>query len=70
MDIYEMHPMGAKGFGDKPLPPERQWQDEDVRIDASGVATGTESDAIDMARLGRKQERLYCIERTKHKHIC
>ena len=30
--------------------------DDRVRTDASGIATGTEADAWDMARLGRKQE--------------
>lgn len=51
-----MHPKGAKGFVDMPPTVEGQMNREDVRIDASGMATGSDNDAMDMARLGRKQE--------------
>jgi len=53
---YEMQPV--KGFADSATPAaDATFQADDrVRVDASGMATGTEADAWDMARMGRKQE--------------
>lgn len=53
---YEMQPV--KGFADSAArAADGTFQaDDSVRVDASGMATGTEADAWDMARMGRKQE--------------
>jgi amino acid permease len=53
---HEMRPV--KGFTDSTvLAANTTLQADDrIRVDDSGIATGTEADAWDMARLGRKQE--------------
>jgi choline transport protein len=53
---YEMQPV--KGFADSAAPAADTTLHADDRglFDASGMATGTDADAWDMARLGRKQE--------------
>jgi choline transport protein len=53
---YEMQPV--KGFADSVVPAaDTTLQTNDhARTGASGISTGTEADAWDMARLGRKQE--------------
>ncbi|KAK5175583.1 uncharacterized protein LTR77_000722 [Saxophila tyrrhenica] len=45
-DIYELQHRAV----------DNQWDDELRQTDASGVATGTREDALDMLRLGRTQE--------------
>jgi hypothetical protein len=52
MDIYEMQP--NKGFANFAVsaPSSPVGADDRVRVDASGMATGTEADAWDMARMG------------------
>lgn len=56
MATYEMQP--SKGFTDSaaPAPSSPVDADDRVRVDASGMATGTEADAWDMRRMGRSQE--------------
>ncbi|TLD07988.1 hypothetical protein E2P81_ATG10597 [Venturia nashicola] len=56
MATYEMQP--TKGFTDSaaPAPSSPVDADDRVRVDASGMATGTEADAWDMKRMGRSQE--------------
>lgn len=57
MATFEMQP--TKGFANHttPVPDSNVHADDRVRVDASGgVATGTEADAFDMARMGRTQE--------------
>jgi hypothetical protein len=57
MATFEMQP--SKGFANSAAPaPSSPVVDADdrVRVDASGMATGTEADAWDMARMGRSQE--------------
>lgn len=56
MATFEMQP--TKGFihDAMPAPDSSVHADDRVRVDASGVATGTEADAFDMARMGRSQE--------------
>lgn len=56
MAAYGMRPI--KGFVDSARPAANNPMEADdrVRVDASGVATGTEADAMDMARMGRSQE--------------
>lgn len=53
MAMYEMQP--SKGFANSavsaPISPVVDGDDR-VRVDASGMATGTEADAWDMARMG------------------
>ena len=53
MATYEMQP--SKGFANSaastPSSPVVDGDDR-VRVDASGMATGTEADAWDMARMG------------------
>jgi choline transport protein len=53
---YEMQPV--KGFADSvaPAADTKSQPDDRVPTDASGMATGTDADVWDMARLGRKQE--------------
>ncbi|TKA55667.1 hypothetical protein B0A55_11956, partial [Friedmanniomyces simplex] len=55
---YEMHHDGGKAYDDfAPSPLEDQeLAGDNVRKDISGVQTGTDADAMDMARLGRSQE--------------
>jgi choline transport protein len=57
MATLEMQP--TKGFANSaasaPSSPVIDADDR-VRVDASGMATGTEADAWDMARMGRSQE--------------
>lgn len=52
MATIEMQP--TKGFNDPAT--SSPLADERVRVDATGMATGTEADAWDMARMGRSQE--------------
>jgi len=52
MATLEMQP--TKGFNDPAT--SNIMVDERVRIDATGMATGTDNDALDMARMGRSQE--------------
>ena len=56
MATYEMQP--SKGFADSaaPAPSIPVDGDDRLRVDASGMATGTEADAWDMKRMGRSQE--------------
>lgn len=56
MATFEMQP--SKGFVNSaaPAPSSPVDADDRVRVDASGMATGTEADAWDMARMGRSQE--------------
>ena len=53
---YEMQP--TKGFADPVAhtADARSQTDDRLGVDASGLATGTDADAWDMARMGRKQE--------------
>ena len=44
----------TKGFNDPAT--SNLMVDERVRVDATGMATGTDADAWDMARMGRSQE--------------
>jgi amino acid permease len=48
----------VKGSADSAVPAAdtKLHTDDRVRVDSSGMATGTDADAWDMARLGRKQE--------------
>jgi len=52
MATYEMQP--SKGFANAATtaPSSPVDADDRVRVDASGMATGTEADAWDMARMG------------------
>ena len=49
MATFEMQP--NKGFTDT-----TSSADHPARVDATGITTGTDSDALDMARMGRSQE--------------
>jgi choline transport protein len=49
----EMQP--SKGFTDT-ASPAISTPDQRGRVDATGTATGTDTDALDMARMGRSQE--------------
>ena len=57
---YEMqHSGGGKAYDDfapRPFSDHEVPSEDDVRKDVSGVQTGTDADALDMARLGRTQE--------------
>lgn len=46
----------GKGFTETAGPADGPYPDDDVRVDASGMATGNDYDARDMARMGRSQE--------------
>lgn len=56
MATFEMH--SGKGFNDteSPFTGNPMHPDHRVRVDATGTATGTDADALDMARMGRSQE--------------
>jgi amino acid permease len=56
MASYEMQP--SKGFTDtaSPAMSSPMHSDHRVGVDATGTATGTDADALDMARMGRSQE--------------
>lgn len=55
MATLEMQP--SKGFTDTAGPADSVLvADERVRVDATGMATGTDADAWDMVRMGRSQE--------------
>jgi choline transport protein len=51
---YEMQPV--KSFADTGVIAADTTLQADDRVRTDGIATGTEADALDMARLGRKQE--------------
>jgi hypothetical protein len=52
MAAYEMQPSKAFANSVVPAPSSPVEADDRVRVDASGVATGTEADAWEMARMG------------------
>jgi len=55
MDTMELQP--TKGFRETASSVNGSpMVDERVRVDATGMATGTDADAWDMARMGRSQE--------------
>ncbi|KAK3680175.1 hypothetical protein LTR78_000552 [Recurvomyces mirabilis] len=59
MESYELRQTGEKGFEENNgafYGNSRNRSDKEINHDATGMHSGTEADAVDMARLGRTQE--------------